>query len=190
MSNTVIETIKARRSTRKYIDKLVPREILDQILEAASLAPSGMNSQPWRFVVVTDPEVRKELARQAKLNSKAFYDDLREKFPERMKQIDERFKTMEDPIFYSAPVIIFVAAEGKFAGTSVGLAAENMFLVAKSLGVSSCWVGSGVHALGDKELCSKLDLTGNEEVIAPLIFGYADGETAMPPKKDPEIKWV
>ena len=190
MSNLVIETIKARRSTRKYLDKPVPKVIIEQILEAASLAPSGMNSQPWRFVVVTDAETRAELSKQAIIHSKAFYAELREKFPERMVQIDERFRTMVDPIFYSAPVIIYVVADGQFAATSVGLAVENMFLAAKSLGVNSCWLASGARALQDKSMCAKLGLTGQEEVIAPLIFGYADGEPEMPPRKEPEIKWI
>ena len=190
MTNSVLETIKARRATRKYLDKPVPKEIIEQILEAASFAPSGMNSQPWRFIVVTEASVRKELAVEGKKHSKAFIESLRVEFPERAKQLEERLLTIADPVFYGAPVIVFVITEGKFAESSAGLVAENMFLAAKALGVNSCWVGSGLNALKDPTLCSKLGLTGQEDVISPLIFGYADGEPEIPQRKPLEVKWI
>ncbi len=55
------EIIQKRRSIRKYKDKPVSRDIIFQLLEAARLAPSGTNRQPWRFVVVQDSAMRREL---------------------------------------------------------------------------------------------------------------------------------
>jgi len=190
MSNPVIDAIKTRRSTRHYLDKPVPKEIIEQILAAGQLAPSGMNSQPWRFVVVTDPEVRKQLTAVAKENAKPFYDDLKQKFPERAAQIDQRFATMVDPIFYEAPVIIFMVCEGSYSETAAGLAAENMFLAAKSLGINSCWVDSGKFALENSDIRKQLGMMGEETRVAPLLFGYADGEPEMPPRKELDVTWV
>ena len=60
---TVWEAIKIRRSIRKFAPDDVPEEMIEQMLEAARLAPSGANYQPWRFLVVRDQELRKELSR-------------------------------------------------------------------------------------------------------------------------------
>ena len=60
--NTVIETIKMRRSVRSYDLKEIPREVLNAIIDAGNAAPSAMNSQPWRFVVVQDVTFGKKKA--------------------------------------------------------------------------------------------------------------------------------
>jgi len=60
---TVWEAIKSRRSIRRFAPDDVPDEMINQMLEAARLAPSGSNSQPWRFLVVKDAAKRKELRR-------------------------------------------------------------------------------------------------------------------------------
>ncbi len=60
---TVWEAIQKRRSIREYAPDDVPQEMIDQMLEAARLAPSGSNRQPWRFLVVRDKELRQGLRR-------------------------------------------------------------------------------------------------------------------------------
>ena len=60
---TVWEAIKTRRSIRKFTTDDVPNKMIEQILEAARLAPSGSNRQPWRFMVVKDRESRQALCR-------------------------------------------------------------------------------------------------------------------------------
>jgi len=60
----MFEVIKKRCSIRKHMEKQVEKEKLDKVLEAARLAPSAVNKQPWRFIVVTDPK-RKESLRAA-----------------------------------------------------------------------------------------------------------------------------
>ena len=58
-----IELVRKRESTRKYLSKPVPREIIDQCLEAARLAPSACNSQPWSFLVVDDKNTIDEIVK-------------------------------------------------------------------------------------------------------------------------------
>ena len=62
---TVDEAAKRRRSIRKFLNEPVPREEIDEILRVTGLAPSSYNTQPWRFVVVADPEVKRKLAEAA-----------------------------------------------------------------------------------------------------------------------------
>ena len=87
-------------------------------------------------------------------------------------------------------MIIFLICNGNFAETSAGLAAENMFLAAKSLGVNSCWVEFGKFALKDEALSQKLGITKADKCIAPLIFGYADGEPEIPAKRELDVRWL
>jgi len=56
--NAVIEAIKKRRSVRSYESKPIPRDIINTIIEAGNEAPSAMNSQPWRFVVFEDTNIK------------------------------------------------------------------------------------------------------------------------------------
>ena len=63
--NVVIEAIKKRRSVRSYESKPIPKDIINMIIEAGNEAPSAMNSQPWRFVVVEDKKVKEKLLRVA-----------------------------------------------------------------------------------------------------------------------------
>jgi len=59
---TFMDLVKNRESARKFLDKPVPRELLDRCVEAARLAPSACNSQPWKFIVVDEPDLRKQVA--------------------------------------------------------------------------------------------------------------------------------
>ncbi|TEU05420.1 nitroreductase, partial [Candidatus Bathyarchaeota archaeon] len=58
-SMSLVDTILSRRSIRNYEHNEIPKEVLDKILEAGRQAPSAMNRQPWHFVVVTDPSIKK-----------------------------------------------------------------------------------------------------------------------------------
>ena len=63
MSNETIKNIKERRSVRKYIDKKIPEEILEEIIDCARLAPTGNNKQAWTFLVITDDEIKNKIYR-------------------------------------------------------------------------------------------------------------------------------
>ena len=65
MMNAVIEAIRKRRSVRAYEPKPVPRDVINAIIEAGNEAPSAMNSQPWRFVVVEERESKAPSGRAA-----------------------------------------------------------------------------------------------------------------------------
>jgi nitroreductase len=64
MQSTILEAIHRRRSIREYTDQEVSSEQLRTIVEAGTWAPSGLNNQPWRFVIVRDPGTRCALAAQ------------------------------------------------------------------------------------------------------------------------------
>jgi nitroreductase len=188
--NAVIDTIKKRRSVRAYDSKPVPRDIINTIIEAGNEAPSAMNSQPWRFVVVEDKTAKKKLLGAALPQAKKVTELVKDVDPERYESIRKRYAELPDPVYYSAPTIVFVIGKGRYAAHSCPLACENMMLAARSLGLGSCWVGFGAMVLDDPEVRTLLDLADDESIFGPILLGYPKGETARPPKKDPKVKWV
>ena len=58
---SILDIIRKRSSVRKYKSDAIPEDVLNRVLEAARLAPSGSNRQPWKFILVTDPAMKKKL---------------------------------------------------------------------------------------------------------------------------------
>lgn len=146
----VLEAIKTRRSVRKYKPEPVPDGDLKKILEAAQLAPSAGNRQPWRFVVVRDPETKKKLGEIAR--NQTWISD--------------------------AGVIVAALAMDKkspevyerWAERDVMTAVEHMVLAAWSLGYGTCWIGA-FHEDRVKEL---LGVPEEMTVIVLLPIGVPD----------------
>ena len=116
---SLLDVILGRRSIRRYENKEIPKDVLDKIIEAGRQSPSAANRQPYRFVIVTDSEIKKELS----------------------KELFSRF-------LKNSPLIIVGCANtkalltGKWATVDTTIALENMVLAAWSLGIGSCWIGS------------------------------------------------
>ncbi|MEK6755103.1 MAG: nitroreductase family protein [Bacteroidota bacterium] len=72
-ARTFYELCKKRRTIREFSEKQVPRQVLELILKTAGAAPSGANKQPWRFIVVTDPEIKREIRIAAEAVEKESY---------------------------------------------------------------------------------------------------------------------
>jgi nitroreductase len=149
-----------------------------------------MNSQPWRFVVVGDDAVHKKMTEACIPNAKQLLNPLKTSNPERYEMIMKRYEELEDPIYYSAPTMIFVIGKGTYADLSCPLACENIMLAAFSLGLGSCWVAFGSLFSDNEELTGLLELKEDEKIFGPIIIGYPSGVTEPPEKKDPEIKWI
>ena len=119
---TVLEAIRKRYSCRSYQDKPIEQEKLDEIFEAARLAPSAKNLQDWRFVVVTDKEIKRRLAEAA--NNQRFLED--------------------------AGIIIIACSNSSeimrcaqaLGPIDVAIALEHIALHATELGLATCWIGS------------------------------------------------
>ena len=139
----VFEAVQARRSIRAYEPTPVPKEKLERILEAARLAPSAENIQPWHFIVVTDHEKRVKLAKAP------FAGFLKE-----------------------APVVIVGCGDQKASPrwfmVDVAIAMQNMVLTATGEGLGTCWVGS----FDENQVRELLKIPENYRVVALLALGY------------------
>lgn len=149
----VLDVVKNRASIRRYGDRLIPGHALHSILEAARLAQSAANRQPWQFIVTTNTATKARLAEAA----------------ENQEFVGE-----------AATVIICLADPresakvGPFEGFLIDLAIaiENMALTAWDLGIGSCWIG----AFDEEKVRKLLDVPDNLRVVSLLTLGYSDVE--------------
>jgi nitroreductase len=143
------EAIKSRYSVRSYLNKPVEKEKLDRILDAARLAPSGSNRQPWKFVIVRDAEMRKKLVRACS---------------------DQTFVGQ-------APIVI--AAVGLMPDrimscgvpgdpVDVAIALEHVALAATAERLGTCWIGS----FHQDQIRTLLRIPANTKVIEVMTLGY------------------
>jgi len=118
----VLEAIKKRYSCRAYLDKPVEAEKLQQILEAARLAPTAKNLQDWRFVVVTEKEKKQRLAEAAN---------------------NQSFIAGAGAVIVACSMSDYVMRCGQPVGPiDVAIAMEHICLQASALGLATCWIGS------------------------------------------------
>ncbi len=187
--NPVIVNIKTRRSVREYLDMPLPQEIIIKIIDAGRYAPTGLNLQPWRFIVVQNNEMLRKLSEYAKpiliKNLEGRSDAVAMNFLKRLQ--DKNFN-----LFYNAPVLILVIGSKNNALTDYdcSMCAGNMMLAAHSLGIGSCWIGGASVIQHSEELIAELKIPPNYKLVAPLIFGYPKTIPSTPEKREPVVFWV
>ena len=153
--------IQTRRSVRRFKSDPVPREMLIQCVEAARLAPSAENVQPWRFVIVDDPQLKDELAKKA---FSGIYSATR--------------------WASKAPVLVVILAEldilanrlGKqitglhYYLIDIGIGGEHFVLQAHELGLGSCWIGW----FSQKGVRKALNVPRKYKPVLMLAVGFPD----------------
>ena len=167
------ENLITRRSVKKFKSDMVPKEIIEKIIEAGTYAPTGMNRQAPIIVAVTNKELRDRIS---KMNAAVMGMDI-------------------DP-FYNAPVVLIVLADkDMFTYLYDGsLVMGNLLNAAHALGVSSCWIHRAKEEFESeegKEILKSLGIEGNYEGIAHCILGYADcDEPKAAPRKENYVYWA
>ena len=158
-----LDVIRHWESVRDFLDKPVEREKVMICLEAARLAPSACNSQPWKFIVVDDAQTRNKLC-DAAFNG--------------IYMINSFCRT--------APVIVVIVSErskflaeigGMFRGTryyliDIGIAGEHFILQAENLGLGTCWIGW----FNEKAVKTVLNIPQHKKVDMLIALGYYDRE--------------
>ena len=195
---TVAEAMRQRRSTRSFKRTPVPDEMILEMLEAARQAPSASNSQPWRYVVVTDPEEKKELRRLC--FGQTFIEEAGVVFAvcadlssysgstykkRRQEAVDAGVlpaSALNDPVYKRLmestdepdPAVYVTPATA-----NTYIATEHMVLMAAALGLGSCWVG----AISDREAIKRLlGVPENIMLLGLVAVGYANGTPPYRPK--------
>ncbi|MFH0985004.1 MAG: nitroreductase family protein [Candidatus Omnitrophota bacterium] len=164
---TFEELVHKRRSVRKFVDRPVAKEDVLKCLEAARLAPSGCNSQPWHFIVIDEPGLRKRVA----------------------ERIFSGIYNM-NKFAQEAPVLVVVVSEkekflasfgGQVRNTSyclvdIGIACEHLVLQAQELGIGSCWIGW----FDEKALKEELKVSKGKKIDIVIALGYAAEDKLVP----------
>lgn len=194
---TVAEAVRRRRSIRSFKPIPVPDEMILEMLEAARLAPSGSNSQPWRFVVVTDPEEKRELRKLC--FNQAFIEEAgvdfvicadlsaysKESYRKRRQEtIDAGLvlaSTVDESVYqrYIDSFSSDVTQQITPATANTYIAAEHIVLMATALGLGSCWVG-GISSY--KAIRDMLGIPRGIMVLGLVAVGYPNSEPKARPR--------
>jgi len=190
ISNAILDNIYQRRSVRNYSDRDVPDEIIKEIIKAGTYAPTAVNKQPWRFVVVKNRQLIEEYDERAR---KAFLVAFKDTENPDMVRYVQYLSNPKTRIFFGAPVLILIfASPDVIIDHDCALAAENMMLAAHSLGIGSCWIGLASGLGYDTEFLKEAGVPDGHKLIAPLIFGYPAKEKLKAPARNSDVilKWI
>lgn len=182
----IMDAIHERRSVRSYSPRRLDRSILRTLLEAAVWAPTAVHEEPWAFVIVQDGGVLKSLSDRAK---KIFAADAERAHPDQARHLLDMLAKPDFNIFYDAGTLIIICArpKGAFVTADCWLAAENLMLAARGMGLGSCVIGFAVPALNTPEIKAELGIPPECVAVAPVIIGFPSGETPRTIRKEPEI---
>ena len=173
--NETMKALLTRRSVRKYRTDKVPREVLDQIIEAGMYAPSAKNRQPFMILCVTNEAM---IDRMARLNAEVMGVN----------------KDESDP-FYGAPAVLVVLAK-KDVPTRVydgSLMMGNLMNAAHAMGLGSCWINRAYEVFeseAGKEILRELGVTEEYEGVGNCIVGYIDGPVREATPRQTRVVYV
>jgi nitroreductase len=176
--NTFQQLVKSRRSVRRFLDKPVERDKILTCIEAARLAPSADNVQPWRFLIIDDPDLKSQFAKE--VFSGIYFVT--------------RFAA-------KAPVIILIMARldiianriGKqiqnihYYYIDTGIAGEHLVLQAEELGLGTCWIGW----FNPRKARKFLKIPRKYKIVSLMAMGYYERKPSREKKRKKleEIAW-
>lgn len=171
--NEVLQNILTRRSVREFKEEQIKDEELDLILKAGLYAPSAMNKQSWQFTVIQNKEKIELLA----------------------KVVRESLGRDEGYNFYAPPTLIMLSNEKDNTNglADCSCALQNIFLMANSLGIGSCWINQLKTICDEKEVREVLTSFGmpeNHIVWGSTSIGYPNSVAKEIQRNDGVIKFV
>jgi len=162
------ELVKHRQSCREYLDKPVEKEKILQCLEAARLAPSATNSQPWKFIVIDEPELKEQIANCAASLGMNYYTH---KAPVLIAVVLERMNV--------ASSMASVIQNKEYSLLDIGIAVSQFCLQATDLGLGSCVIGW----FDEKKIRKLLHVTRTKRVPLLIALGYSNSPTHKKTRK-------
>jgi len=181
-----LAVMKGRRSVRHFSDRPVPREVIEDCLRVANSAPSGANQQPWHFVVVADPEVKREIRIAAEKEEEDFY--LRRAPNEWLEALALLGTDEHKPFLEIAPYLVVIFAQTR--GESPGGQKHKHYYVSESVGIATGMLISAVHHAGlaclthtpapMRFLNEILDRPRQEKPYLILVVGHPAEDAVVP----------
>jgi nitroreductase len=201
-----METIKKRKSVRAYTPDPVSKDVMKELLEAAILAPTGSNLQPFKFYVAGG-EGKKRLdevllkcvdegektSNELQMSREGGDEEAQNKMNSRrmdlMREVMDILRNNDVPIenfargsfhYFGAPVAIFVTMDQSLAENAlvaIGAAVQNLMLVACDKGLGTCWIGMAL--MYSTQIRETLGIPESERIITSLALGYPDDEAPI-----------
>lgn len=185
----MLDIIKNRRSIRQYEDKEIPKEKLKEIIEAASYAPSALNSQPWYFIIITDKNKKHQI--------RQIYDEATEKLLQYQKYplIGKKIKGIyrQDTSFLEKATLVACCYDKKmpFARDALAMAVENLMLEATANELGSVCIGRATSLKKyKKQIKNLIAIEKNYEVPYIVAVGYTKPLEQRPIPKRKSIEEI
>jgi nitroreductase len=180
------QKLRRRRTVREFSDSPVPREIIEHCLLAAGTAPSGANQQPWHFVVVSDPDVKKKIREGAEEEERAFYSG---RAPDEWLEALSHLGTDEHkPFLEIAPYLIVIFAQNH--GVRPDGSKFKHYYVTESVGIATGLLIAAIHEAGLVSLTHTpspmnflneiLGRPSHERPFLVLVVGYPKENARVP----------
>ena len=184
-SKNFLEMIKPRRSVRDFSDKSIPKGVIENAVKVAASAPSGANKQPWHFVIVKDPDVKKKIRVAAEKEEKEFYEH---RAPDSWLEDLNQFKTdWHKPFLEQAPMLIVVFRQSY---TDLGSTRKKNYYVNESVGIACGFLLVALHNAGLVTLTHTpspmrflekiLNRPKNEKAFVLIPIGYPAENAEVP----------
>lgn len=175
-----------RRTVRDFSAEPVPREIIENCIKVATTAPNGANQQPWHFVIVSDPHLKRQIREAAEAEEKTFYEG---RAPDEWLEALAPLGTdMNKPFLETAPYLIVIFAES-YSVTPNGDKVKNYY-VTESVGIATGMLITAVHQAGLASLTHTpspmnflreiLGRPTNERPFLVLVVGYPAKDASVP----------
>ena len=180
------DVIAQRRSVRHFSNKPIPREVIEACIRAAGSAPSGANHQPWHFVCISDPTIKREIRLAAEEEERAFYDGLAG--DQWLDDLQGLGTDAQKPFLETAPWLIAIFAE-RYGFDDNGERQKNYY-VPESVGIATVLLINALHNIGlatlthtpnpMKFLSKILRRPTNERPMILLVVGHAAPDAKVP----------
>ena len=208
----ILANLAGRRSVRQFLPAMPPRELIVRAVEGATHAPSGMNKQPWRFVIVSSETVKSQMVEAVSREIEAILTLLAgDEYADKVGEYLRNYATL----FRTAPVVINVLYReygqviasllersniqyadnqeeaANPAMQSVSAAIQNLQLAAHALGLATCWMTAPLFAR--RQLHGLLDVESPWQLAAVIPIGYASSTTNHGPRRlrlDRVMRWI
>ena len=208
----ILANLAGRRSVRQFLPAMPPRELIVRAVEGATHAPSGMNKQPWRFVIVSSETVKSQMVEAVSREIETILTLLAgDEYADKVGEYLRNYATL----FRTAPVVINVLYReygqviasllersniqyadnqeeaANPAMQSVSAAIQNLQLAAHALGLATCWMTAPLFAR--RQLHGLLDVESPWQLAAVIPIGYASSTTNHGPRRlrlDRVMRWI
>ena len=180
----IFECIESRRSIRSYKEGKLSNEIINKLLKAGTMAPTGLGKESWGFVVIQDKNEINEWSEKIKAHILENIEQY-----EFLKPMQHILEKPDFSVFHNAEnlIVVFGCTESHSYISDCTLAAENIMLAARSMDIGSCWIGFSQFLFDNAEFKNTYNVPDNYSLVCSITLGYTEQKFGNAQRKEPLI---